>query len=72
MMCVQNARHNMPQQKTGIPYKKWENVKTKLSDLDTSRLHYVVPPLEHIVIDFDLKDKDGNKSATLNFEAASK
>ena len=58
--------------KTGIPYKKWENVKTKLSDLDTSRLHYVVPPLEHIVIDFDLKDKDGNKSATLNFEAASK
>lgn len=57
---------------TGTPYKKWPNVKTKLSDLDTTKLHYVVPPLEHIVIDFDLKDENGDKSAVLNFEAASK
>ena len=56
---------------TEIPIKKWDDVDTVLSDLDTSRLHYVRPPLNHIVIDFDLKDSDGNKSAEKNLEAAS-
>ncbi|AXH44198.1 DNA primase/polymerase [Arthrobacter phage GoCrazy] len=46
-------------------------VDTVLSDIDTSRVHYVKPPLNHIVIDFDLADADGNKSAELNLEAAS-
>lgn len=55
----------------GTPEKKWENVTTVLSDLDTSRLHYVKIPKEHIVIDFDLTDQDGNKSAEANLEAAS-
>ena len=54
------------------PSKKWEKVKTKLSDLDTSKLHYVKVPDNHIVIDFDIKDKDGNKSLELNIEEASK
>lgn len=54
------------------PYKKWPNVKTVLSDIDTTKLHYVLVPLEHIVIDFDLKDAEGKKSATLNMEAAAK
>lgn len=54
------------------PNYKWENVKTVLSDLDTSRLHYVRVPSNHIVIDFDLKDKDGEKSLQKNLEAASK
>lgn len=44
---------------------------TKLSDLDTSKEHYVKPPLNHIVIDFDLTDPEGNKSAERNLEAAS-
>jgi hypothetical protein len=52
--------------------KAWDNVTTKLSDLDTSRLHYVKVPENHIVIDFDLKDEDGNKSFEKNLEAASK
>jgi hypothetical protein len=51
------------------PTRKWVNVKTKLSDLDTSRLHFVKIPENHIVIDFDLKDTDGNKSYDLNLEA---
>lgn len=44
---------------------------TVLSDIDTSREHYTKPPENHIVIDFDLKDEDGNKSAELNLKAAS-
>lgn len=55
----------------GIPTKKWDKVTTKLSDLDTSRIHFVMPPENHIVIDFDIKDKDGNKSFVKNIEAAS-
>src|SRR5262245_50992165 len=44
---------------------------TTLRDLDTTQLHYVKPGLQHIVIDFDLKDQSGNKSLELNLEAAS-
>ena len=47
-------------------------VDSVLSDLDTNKLHYVKPPVNHIVIDFDLTDDEGNKSAELNIEAASK
>jgi len=54
------------------PTRKWADVDTTLSDLDTAQLHYVKLPENHIVIDFDLKDEDGNKSAELNLEAASK
>lgn len=55
-----------------IPGKPWKEVTTKLSDLDTHKVHYVRPPENRIVIDFDLKDKDGKKSMALNLEAASK
>jgi hypothetical protein len=55
-----------------IPANKWSNVKTKLFDIDTKRLHYVVLPSGHLVIDFDLKDESGEKSLQLNLEAASK
>ena len=54
------------------PEKKWSEVTTKLSDIDTRELHYLRPPLNHIVIDFDLKDSTGEKSIELNLEAASK
>lgn len=54
------------------PIKKWENVDTHLSDLDTHKLHYVRTPLSHIVIDFDLKNEFGEKATELNLEAASK
>lgn len=55
---------------SGIPEKKWEEVTTTLRDLDTTQLHYVKVPEQHIVIDFDLKDGHGNKSQERNLEAA--
>ena len=54
------------------PAKKWDDVTSKLSDLDTSKLHFVKVPENHIVIDFDIKDDSGNKSLEKNIEEASK
>ena len=54
------------------PGKKWDDVKTTLKDISTSRTHYVKIPENHIVIDFDMKDESGNKSFEMNLEAASK
>lgn len=54
------------------PSKKWDEVTSKLSELDTSKIHYVKVPENHIVIDFDIKDENGNKSLERNIEAASK
>lgn len=55
-----------------VPGRKWANVTTKLSDLDTSKLHYVQVPSNHIVVDFDIKDETGEKSLARNLEAANK
>lgn len=54
-----------------IPKSKWVNVKTTLSDIKTSEVHFVKVPTGHIVIDFDLVGEDGNKSLDLNLKAAS-
>lgn len=54
------------------PTKKWENVSTTLSELDTSKVHYVKVPENHIVIDFDIPDKDGGKCLEANIKEASK
>lgn len=54
------------------PIERWSEVKTKLSDIDTSKLHYVKVPKTHIVIDFDLKNEKGEKWFEKNLEAASK
>lgn len=54
------------------PFEKWSSVKTRLSDLDTSKLHYVKVPENHIVIDFDIPDENGNKNFDLNVAEASK
>ena len=56
----------------GKPIEKWDKVKTKLKDILTSMLHYLMVPIHHIVIDFDLQDENGNKSFEKNLEAASK
>lgn len=58
--------------KKETPMEKWEKVSTKLCDIDTHELHYVRVPSNHIVIDFDLKDENGDKSAELNITEASK
>lgn len=56
----------------GTPLKKWDDVQTYLHDLDTHELHYVKIATNHIVIDFDIPDENGNKSYEKNLEAASK
>lgn len=59
----------------GGPEKAWADSTTKLSDISTSKLHYVnVPPEEfhHIVIDLDIPDDEGNKCYERNLEAANK
>lgn len=45
---------------------------TVLGDLDTSQLHFVKLPENHIVIDFDLVDEDGNKDFEFNLREASR
>ena len=56
----------------GTPTKKWDHTTTTLKDIDTTQLHYVKVPENHIVIDFDIPDKDGNKCLEKNIEEASK
>lgn len=56
----------------GTPSQRWDSVKTVLSDLVTTELHYVKLPSNHIVIDFDIKDDEGEKSLELNLKAAAK
>lgn len=50
----------------------WDECQTTLKNIDTSRLHFVRLPKDHIVIDFDLKNEKGEKDALLNLEAADK
>ena len=54
------------------PQKNWDEVDTILANIDTSKLHYVRVPENHIVIDFDIPDESGQKSFEKNLEAASK
>lgn len=56
----------------GTPMNKWAKVTKTLSELETTKLHYVKVPENHIVIDFDIPDEDGNKSLEKNVEEAGK
>ena len=56
----------------GTPKYKWDNVTTTLKDINTKELHYVKVPENHIVIDFDIPDENGDKSLERNLEAAAK
>lgn len=61
-----------PANETGVPSKRWANVTTTLKDIDTTSLHYVLLPDNHIVIDFDIKNINGEKDFSLNLKEASK
>ena len=54
------------------PTSKWDEVKTNLSDIDTTKLHYVRTPESIITIDFDIPDEHGNKCFEKNLAEASK
>lgn len=56
----------------GTPSLKWDRVATSLRDLDTTKLHYVRCPEDHIVVDFDIPGENGEKDFEKNVEAASK
>lgn len=64
----------LAKQKDGamIPNMSWKKCKTTLKDIPTNELHYVKVPLNHIVIDFDIKNENGEKDYDLNLAAASK
>lgn len=55
----------------GFPTKKWENVTTTLSQINTEALHFVKVPENMFVVDFDLTDENGEKSLEANLAAAS-
>lgn len=54
------------------PRVAWDGCQTTLKNLDTTKLHFVRLPKDHIVVDFDLKNEKGEKDALLNLEAADK
>ena len=54
----------------GTPLYKWDDVTTTVKDIDTHELHFVRLPLNHIVLDFDIKDKNGEKDLQANVDAA--
>lgn len=65
---------NQPAQlanESGAPKQKWANVKTTLVDIDSSKIHFLKVPKNHIVIDFDLKEQNGHSSLERNLEASS-
>lgn len=55
----------------GTPLSRWDDVTTTLSDIDTRKEHYVRPPENEIVIDFDICE-NGVKSPSRNLDAASR
>jgi len=56
-----------------IPFMKWDKCNSVLADgLDVTKTHFVKVPIEHIVIDFDIRGADGEKSLDANLKAASK
>lgn len=55
-----------------IPFDPWDKVTRTLKDINTSKLHYVLVPENHIVIDFDLRNEKGEKDKLLNLKAAEK
>jgi hypothetical protein len=56
----------------GTPKRSWSSVKTTLAEVSTGEVHFVKVPDQLIVIDFDLKDDNGDKSLERNLEEASK
>lgn len=56
----------------GTPRTAWHYVNSKLSDINTYAEHYVKVPSNLIVIDFDLKDKNGKKDIERNLLEAAK
>lgn len=58
---------------SGTPFAAWADVMSTLSDVDTSKEHFVKPRDTRLICaDFDLKGADGEKDLAKSIEAASK
>lgn len=55
---------------SGALPKRWDDSTTTLKDIHTPTVHMVRPPGNLVMIDFDIKDENGNKSLARNLEAA--
>lgn len=69
----ENEAKDWPAQYTGrdgFPKQKWDVVTTTMKDIDPRELHFVRVPLQHIVIDFDLKNEAGEKDLDINLSKA--
>ena len=64
------AQYAVEDGKESRPMYKWSSCKTKLKDIQTINIHYVKVPLQHIVIDLDIRGENGEKDANLNLQAA--
>ena len=53
-----------------IPKTSWDKCDTILNDIDTTKDHYVKPPEQLIVLDFDITDENGDKDIEANIKAA--
>lgn len=67
------AQYEKDYGKGGQPEQAWAKCKTKLRDLDTKMIHYAKPMHNYtlVMIDFDLRNENGEKDLRLNLEAAS-
>ena len=52
-----------------IPSCSWDKCKTTLKDIDTSKVHYVLPDDIYIELDLDLKNEKGEKDYWKNIKA---
>lgn len=52
-----------------IPLMSWDKVKTTLKDIDTSKVHYVLPDSIYIEFDLDLRNENGEKDLKKNIQA---
>lgn len=55
----------------GTPLDSWDKNTGILKEHNTEMLHYVRPPENLVVVDFDIRGKDGEKSLKENLKAAS-
>lgn len=69
---IASAYPAQPATASGVPSVAWDDCTTTLADVDTTKLHYVRVPLNHIVIDFDMKGPDGEKDLAENLLASQK
>lgn len=72
---IHNMYPNQPAQYAkgdGSPRVEWHRVTTTLAELDEFQLHWMLVPENHIVIDLDLVNEDGEKDFDLNLLEAAK